>query len=311
MIHVKGLAGLAHLRLDDGTEIVVSGETRLTCTRENGQTWLTMHHGQLAANVAPQAAGRPLTINTSNAEIEVLGTRLAVSNENEVSELGVHHGRVRIRRLSDGKAIEVAGGQYAIASQRTSLEAKAWPEVVDGWDEDFEEGLPEDWRYGQWLDDGLPVGSHGGVLASRRSTLEGIDTDQYRITLPKRWTRGLWQIHEDSRLSFTYKMSRPGWFQIMMGVRSDDWNPSYVGNYELQSSYWPKAPANEWQTVSVPLSAFRKNHRGTEYSALPTEPPRPGDIVPLLWFSTGEVNRGLVIDHIWIDRGHQLTEDRP
>ena len=310
-IHVGGLAGLARLRFDDGTEISLSGETRLTCIRENGQTRLAMQHGQLTANVVPQAAGCPLTIDTSNAAIEVLGTRLAVSNEDEISELGVHHGRVRIRRLSDGKVIEVEGGQYAVASQRAALEARPWPEVADTWTQEFEEGLPEDWRYGQWIDDGLPDGSHGGVLASQRSVLEGIDSDHHRITLPKRWTRGLWQIHEDSRLCFTYKMTHPGWFQIVMGVRSDDLNPSHVGNYELQSSYWPKTLADEWRTVSAPLSAFRKNRRGVEYSALPSEPPRPGDIVPLLWFSTGKEDRGLVIDRIWIDRVDQSREVSP
>jgi hypothetical protein len=42
-----------------------------------------------------------------------------VRNENEISELGVHHGRVRSRRLSDGKVIEVEGGQYAVVSPRT------------------------------------------------------------------------------------------------------------------------------------------------------------------------------------------------
>ena len=106
-------------------------------------------------------------------------------------------------------------------------------------------------------------------------------------------------------------MSRPGWFHIMMGVRSDDLNPSHVGNYELQSSYWPKATPNQWRTVSVPLSAFRKSIRGVEYAALPSTPPRVGDVVTLLWFNTGDVDRGLVIDRIWIERGNRTIEDSP
>jgi hypothetical protein len=308
---VDGLAGLARLNLDDGTEISLVGDTRLTCLRNHGQTKLIMQYGQLTANVASQQAGHPLIIQTSNAEIEILGTRLALSNQNEVSEIGVHHGRVRVRRLSDGQTIELEGGQYAVASRRTGLQAKSWPAIADTWNEDFEAGLPDDWRYGQWLSDGLPDGSRGAVRASQRSSLEGIDSREYRITLPKRWTRGLWEIHEDSQLSITYKMIDPGWFQIMMGVRSNDLDPSYVGNYELQSSYWTKAAANEWRTVSVPLSAFRKNRRATEYSALPAESPRSGDLVTLLWFSTGDHDRGLVIDRIWIDRSSQPTEDTP
>ena len=115
--------------------------------------------------------------------------------------------------------------------------------------------------------------------------------------------RDRWEIHEDSQLSMTYKMSDPGWFQIMMGVRSNDLDPSYVGNYELQSNYWPKAATNEWRTVRVPLSAFRKNRRATEYSALPAESPRSGDLVTLLWFSTGDHDRGLVLGDVTWGKG--------
>ena len=64
-----GLAGLAVLRLDDGTEISLAGETRIECHRQDGQTTVTLHEGHLSANVAPQAAGRPLLIHTPDAEM--------------------------------------------------------------------------------------------------------------------------------------------------------------------------------------------------------------------------------------------------
>lgn len=310
-IYVRGLSGLALLRLDDGTELSLTGETRIECMRPDGQTSITVHQGQLSANVTPQPANRPLVIHTPNSQIEVLGTRFLVSTDDNASELGVRQGSVRFQRLSDGRSIDVAAGQYAIASQRSTLEARSWPTALDAWREDFEDGLPDDWRYGQWVDNSLPDGSKGGVRASRRFALDGSDSSLYRITLPKQWTRGLWQIQHDTQLHFTYKMSRPGWFHIMMGVRSDDLNPSHVGNYELQSSYWAKAAPDQWRTVSVPLSAFRKNIRGVEYAALPSTPPRVGDVVTLLWFNTGNVDRGLVIDRIWIERGNQMVEDSP
>ncbi|MCU0982758.1 MAG: CIA30 family protein, partial [Pirellulaceae bacterium] len=63
----------------------------------------------------------------------------------------------------------------------------------------------------------------------------------------------------------------------MMGARSDDLNPSHIGNYELQSGYWNTGEPNQWQTVSVPFSAFRKNLRGVPYADLPHTAPRAGD----------------------------------
>ena len=221
----------------------------------------------------------------------------------------MHQGRVRVRRLSDGQTIEVEGGQYAIASRRRSYRPNHGQRLQIRGTRISKKACPTAGAYGQWLADGLQNGSRGAVRASRRSSLEQIDTDDYRITLPKRWTRGLWRIHEDSQLAFTFQMSQPGWFHVMMGVRSDDLNPSHVGNYELQSGYWQMAGSEEWQTFRVPLSAFRKNARGVEYSDLPPTPPRSGDIATLLWFSTGAEDRGLVIDRIWIDHNGQPIED--
>jgi hypothetical protein len=120
---------------------------------------------------------------------------------------------------------------------------------------------------------------------------------------------GLWRLEEDTVLHFTYKMRCPGWLHIMMGVRSDDLNASHIGNYELQSSFWKKGEPNQWQTVSVPFSAFRKNVRGVPYADLPPASPRAGDAVYLLWFNTGDVDRGLMIDRIWVDRSSQPPEN--
>ena len=204
---------------------------------------------------------------------------MAVSADNEMSELGVRHGRVLLKRLTDGETVDVVTGQYAVVSQRAALEAKPWPKTPETWSEDFENGLPDGWRYGQWLRDGPAEDSRGVVLAARRFALDGSESQLHRITLPKQWMRGLWRLEEDTVLHFTYKMSRPGWFHIMMGVRSDDLNASHIGNYELQSSFWKKGEPDQWQTVSVPFSAFRKNIRGVPYADLPSTSPRAGDVV--------------------------------
>ena len=308
-IHVVGLASLALLRLDEGTEISLAGETHIECHRQDGQTTVVLHEGHLSANVTPQAAGRPLLIRTPGAEMQVLGTRLAVSADNEVSELGVRLGRVLLKRLTDGETVDIFSGQYAVVSQRAALEARPWPKTPETWSEDFDNGLPDGWRYGQWLRGGPAGNSRGVVLAARRFALNGSESELHRITLPKRWMEGLWRLEEDSVLHFTYKMRRPGWFHIMMGVRSDDLNASHIGNYELQSSSWKKGEPDQWQTVSVPFSAFRKNVRGVPYADLPSASPQAGDVVYLLWFNTGDVDRGLMIDRIWVDRSSQPPEE--
>jgi hypothetical protein len=218
---------------------------------------------------------------------------------------------VHLKRLTDGQSVEVGSGQYAVVSQRAVLETRPWPAAPVTWQEDFESGLPDGWRYGQWLREGAAEDCRGVVRAARRFALDGTESQLYRITLPKRWMQGLWRLEEDTQLHFTYKMNQPGWFHIMMGVRSDDLNPSHIGNYELQSSFWKKTEPDQWQTVRVPYSAFRKNISGVPYANLPLTSPRAGDVVYLLWFNTGDVDRGLVIDRIWIDRSSQPSENSP
>ena len=160
-----GLAGLAVLRLDDGTEISLAGETRINCHRQEGQTTVILHEGHLDRERNSSSGRTPVVDSHSRAEMQVLGTRLAVSADNEVSELGVRRGRVLLKRMTDGESVDVVTGQHAVVSQRAALEAKPWPETPEIWSEDFEDGLPEGWRYGQWLRDGWAEDSRGVVLA--------------------------------------------------------------------------------------------------------------------------------------------------
>ena len=310
-IRINGLSGLACINFDDGTEILLAGETCVECVRQASGTVIILQQGHLRADVVPQPSTRPLLIHTPNAEITVLGTKLAISADNQASELTVEHGRVRFKRLTDGQAIEVASGQYAVASQRTSLEANPLPTLPETWQEDFETGLPDGWRYGQWLNENAPDGPRGMVRAARQFVPDGSEIENYRITLPKRWTQGLWRIRDDTYLHFTYKLRKPGWFHIMFGVRSDTRNASHVGNFELKSRDVPKPEPGQWRTVSIPFSAFVKGPRDGHQSDRALAPPPAGGIVYLLWFDTGNVDRGLVIDRIWIDRNPQPTEETP
>ncbi|MHB8900506.1 MAG: FecR domain-containing protein [Thermoguttaceae bacterium] len=310
-ILLSGLAGFALLKMEDGTEFSLTGDTKVTGSREDGQVRIQLHEGQLSAHVMPQSPSKPLIIVTPAAEIYVLGTSLAVSADGQTSELGVQEGRVRMKRLSDGRFIEVGTGQFAVASARSQLAARPWPAVPDQWGSDFEAGLPEGWRFGQWVNDGLPEGCRGGVHAARRFAIDGHESDLYRITSPREWTRGLFRIAEDSTLHFTYKMERPGWFHIMMGARSSGFTPLHVGNYEGQDARWSKVPPGQWQTASIPLASFRKTVRSGLAGERAGNRPRAGDVAYLLWLNTAGIDRGLVIDRIWISRDNVSSERTP
>jgi hypothetical protein len=91
---------------------------------------LTLRVGAITASVAPQLPGAPLVIRTPQARATVIGTAFTLSVPTAVADrtvLDVDHGRVRLERLADHLAVEVATGQYAVAKPGTPMEPRERP----------------------------------------------------------------------------------------------------------------------------------------------------------------------------------------
>lgn len=103
------------LRWDDGTLVELADGTRAVLGEAVG---LHLEVGSLAAAVAPQPAARPARFTTAEAEVGVIGTTLTVDAAAGESAVAVSHGRVRVRRVTDGAEAEVgAGACLAVAPQ--------------------------------------------------------------------------------------------------------------------------------------------------------------------------------------------------
>jgi len=121
----------ATLRFADGTRITLSGDaqTRLwlhapgESTAPHGK-WMTLDTGSIDASVAPQPAGMPMRIHTPNTAVKIVGTQFRLSAAPASARLDVREGRVEMQRLSDGKAVDVNGGYFAIASADADLVAQ-------------------------------------------------------------------------------------------------------------------------------------------------------------------------------------------
>ncbi len=111
---LDGASASARLRFADGSTVVLAGDT-VVALAGAGQKLLRLVHGALSADVQPQPAGRPMLVRTGTAELRVIGTRFTVTTDAERTTLEVEHGRVRLERLADGQAVEVAARQSAVA----------------------------------------------------------------------------------------------------------------------------------------------------------------------------------------------------
>jgi hypothetical protein len=300
---------VAVLRFADGSTIVVASDSAVTVDLRNEQKFVDVVSGYISAAVEPQPAGKPLTINTAEAVVEVVGTELAISRLPSATTLSVTGGKVRMRRNADGQLVEVQSGEYAVAADRShkafSQDYRAYElgACPSQWTENFETGLPPNWRSGRWTSDGLPAGSTGGVIADQQSP--GDDYCVCTNVNEEIWKRGLVEVHEDSVLNIRMKIEGDQFYHVLLFMRGQM-------HYEYQE---PRVTRGEWQgkwrTLRIPLSAFKRTSRefalGDDFETRAHVPPHLKRPIYMLLVSSQKQDIGLTIDKIWITRDSDLT----
>ena len=144
------------LTFNDGSVVTLSGDSMLTFS-ELGQKELHLKRGGLTADVRPQS--RPMLVHTRSATLTVLGTRFEVETELASTALSVSEGKVGIRRISDGRSVEVAANHRVIAASDAELEPVQLSGPVHTWESEMSKGRQR--MYGKWQPDS---GVDGGRL---------------------------------------------------------------------------------------------------------------------------------------------------
>jgi ferric-dicitrate binding protein FerR (iron transport regulator) len=289
-VRASGERDQAVFAFTDGTKITLIGDTSVTLS-DGGQKSVVVHHGNLAVLARPQPRELPLVLATPTARIQVVGTQFLLEARRDHTDLSVIEGRVRVTRVDDNQSVEVSEGKRLLTRDRADFVVQDIPKPQERWDLDFEDGLPTGMSRGQFVKDGLPPGSQGAVAAVRVDLGKyGIN---YEIATPESWSRGLFAVHDDSHLHFTYKMERPDWLNVFIIVREP--NGPFAGNYLFNKPVF-RRPAGQWQTITIPLTEFKKAG-STKGEALSTH------LIPFLVLLSSDNDRGLVIDRIWATRG--------
>ncbi len=171
-------------------------------------------------------------------------------------------------------------------------EAKAEPAAKAAaddalWSLDFSAGLPEGWAAGEAVAEGLPSGSRGAVrmAPTREGKLHAVSS--HRVTEGQ----GMFEIREDTRFNYTFKVSETHWYQVMLNVVDSEGD--FLANYFLNPAPLA-AEVDEWTTVSAPVSDFKT---GKDKSA----PPPGARVSSFVIMSNRDI--GLVADRIWATVG--------
>ena len=287
----KGADSHVAIRLDDGTVIMLAGDTRVAFPLEDRDR-LDVEYGNVTATVQPRPAGHPLLVCTREAQLEVLGTRLSVACGDRRTRVDVLEGDIRVTRLSDQRSVALAGGQSAEISPQADLKPAPIAAVPDIWSLDFNDGLPPGWHTGQLVFNDLPEGSRA---VARTAAVEENGQRRYQLRSHNAWSKGLFTLHDDSWIHIRYRLEKPGTFLLYVVSRQHDFGEPVCT--VLTPGNLQQTEPNRWHTLTLPLNQFRRA--------------RARDIIPLqgqlvafcLVFDSPEHNPGLTVDRIWVTRG--------
>jgi len=160
--------GLVEISYPDGTRVRLEPATvvkEITDGDKKGKRFF-LAKGGVWAEVRKQPADQPMILATPNGEAKVLGTRLRLFfDEKESTRLEVEEGKVRLKRLADGKFADVSSGFFAVAAAGGEL--KPLPAILLG--------LVGNWRFeeagGARVADVSGLGNHGVITGNTRRVL--------------------------------------------------------------------------------------------------------------------------------------------
>jgi ferric-dicitrate binding protein FerR (iron transport regulator) len=113
----------------DATRLVLAERTELKLGGDNERREMQLVTGRLAARVAKQPPDRPLIIRTPLATARVIGTEFTLEAAPRATRIEVSEGLVKMAHAGVDSAVEVAGGEFAVAMPGSELLAGLQPPV--------------------------------------------------------------------------------------------------------------------------------------------------------------------------------------
>lgn len=280
------------LTFTDGSIVTLSGDSMLTFS-DLGQKELHLKHGSLSADVKPQK--KPMLVHTRSATLTVLGTRFEVETELASTALNVSEGKVGIRRISDGKSVEVAANHRVTAAPDAEFKPVRLPGPVHAWQSDMSRG-PKG-LYGKWSPD---EGEDGGRLSAIPHLTEKKKTI-FTTGVSVSHSRNPVVLEPTSRIRVRGRLTERSHVYVGMTLRRP--NGDFAGRFQV---VLPEADfeANEEFELILPLSRFKLDPslahvRGKLASQL------DGLVIKSFWCHSLYNQAGLAVSHFSV----AVTED--
>jgi ferric-dicitrate binding protein FerR (iron transport regulator) len=113
-LETEGAAAEAIVAYPDATRLTFGADARVVEFSDAGAgKRITLGRGTLAIDLVGQTDSRPLVVQTAQAEVRSAGGYFVLSCDAESTRVDVGAGKVRVNRVTDGRSLEISGGQFA------------------------------------------------------------------------------------------------------------------------------------------------------------------------------------------------------
>ncbi len=260
-VETENETATAEIRLPDGSHFTLNGSAEAVF-RATGGKQVTLKRGKVTAFVARQLPGQPLRVRTPTANVEVLGTVFSLDVVPQRTSLSVAEGRVRLRRLVDGREVEVSAEQQVAASLVASDVLAPEGMMTPPSDWSLQLASPPDRVTGSWIPSGFADPAHlvaAPIVVQRKG--DGSVYVHHGVIVRSASNSpadAFATLTADSVLSVRLRMERESAVQLMIATRRPD--GGFAGNFELVRRHPQIVPGSDWQTLEVPIRDLVPNH---------------------------------------------------
>ena len=206
------------MQFTDGTVVTLDGLSLLTIS-EQEQKILRLKRGNLSADVQPQPSLKPMMVFTEAAELRVVGTQFNVNTRNESTKLTVNEGEVLLKRITDGKSVNVVPHHQVVASLRDTSQLRSIQRAdqVHRWKSD----LQTEASHGKWVPSLLELGGKLKSAVINGSMSEKAATIAYKKAASLNDQQGsLWALPSRFGLSVVVTVNQQATMPVVLEAGS-------------------------------------------------------------------------------------------
>jgi hypothetical protein len=278
VVTTVGPSSSALLRLADGTDVSLAGESVVVLAREGHR--LQLQRGTATASAPAHSAGpEATTLGTTEATVSgMAGAVLTLARAQQTTEVGVQSGRAAVADAAGDPLEVVHPGEVLIVRSdgRHRKQPVDPPKEAFAWD--LTRPLPEGWAVGV-----REVTADGPVVRPVRWFDPYHKAEMYQIRSDHQWARAFAKLLPGSTFRVRYRVNKAGPGQLTVIARKDDLCQSDTGVVEWNGAFQPGG----WRWLDVKAGAMLDNKHAPRFG--------PPWVAFLIIFNTYREDLGLEI----------------